>query len=125
MTVTLNHVLVGAADNDRAAQEFAEIMGLEFTGHDGPGGKFAQVRVNDTLNVDFATVPDVAPQHLAFDVDGTSFDQIITRLRERTIAFGDDPRDTTNGQITHPLAARGLFWTSSDGHLYEVMTDTP
>jgi catechol 2,3-dioxygenase-like lactoylglutathione lyase family enzyme len=124
MTITLNHTLIGAADHTAAARLFATIMGARFAGHAGPGGKFAQVQVNDTLTLDFATADPVHPQHLAFDVDGATFNQIRSRLRNAGVPFGNSPHDFANGRVDHPLAARGLYWPHPDGHLFEVMTDT-
>ena len=51
MTITLNHTIVWARDKDAAARLFAGIFGLRV---EGLGGHFAQVRVNDTLTLDFA-----------------------------------------------------------------------
>ncbi len=122
MTITLHHALIPAADKDSAARAFAATLGLE-VGAAGPGGKFAQVRVNETLSLDFATVERVTPQHLAFDVDTATFDRVVGHLRAAGIHYGDDPRHPDNGGVDHALAARGLYWASEDGHLFEVMTD--
>ena len=46
MTITLNHTMVPARDNQAAARFFAEIFGLHF---EDAGEHFAPVRVNDTL----------------------------------------------------------------------------
>jgi catechol 2,3-dioxygenase-like lactoylglutathione lyase family enzyme len=123
MTIALDHTVVAAADNERAAHRFADTMGLAFEGFDGFDGKFATVRVNDTLRLFFVTVEHVVTQHLAFTVDGATFDGILERLRRTGQAFGNSPRDPANGRTDHPLAARGVLWLDPDGHLYEVMTD--
>lgn len=123
MTITLDHTVVTAGDNERAAHRFADTMGLVFEGFDGVDGKFATVRVDDTLRLFFMTAEHVAAQHLAFSVDGPTFDGIVGRLRRAGQAFGNSPRDTANGRTDHPLAARGVLWVDPDGHLYEVMTD--
>ena len=49
-------------------------------------------------------------------------DGILARLRARGIAFGNDPRDQTNGRTDHPFGGRGLFFLDPNGHLFEVMT---
>jgi catechol 2,3-dioxygenase-like lactoylglutathione lyase family enzyme len=123
VTIALDHTVVAAADNERAARRFADTMGLAFDGFDGVDGKFATVRVNDTLRLFFMTVDNVAAQHLAFTVDGPTFDGILERLRGTGQAFGSSPRELANGRTDHPLAARGVLWLDPDGHLYEVMTD--
>jgi catechol 2,3-dioxygenase-like lactoylglutathione lyase family enzyme len=125
MTIVLDHTVVAAADNERAARRLADTLGLAFAGFDGVDGKFATVRVNDTLRLFFVTAEQVATQHLAFAVDGPAFDGIIERLRGTGQAFGNSPRDVTNGRTDHPVATRGVLWLDPDGHLYEVMTDEP
>ena len=45
MTITLNHTIVPARDKEAAARLFAHLFGLNF---EGPSGRFAPVRVNET-----------------------------------------------------------------------------
>lgn len=66
---------------------------------------------------------DTPQQHLGFSVDGQSFDQILDRLRERNVTFGNNPFEPDNQRTDHPFASHGLFWTTLDGCLVEVMTD--
>jgi catechol 2,3-dioxygenase-like lactoylglutathione lyase family enzyme len=122
MTITLNHTIVPADDNGRAARFFATVMGLECLPPTGSRGHFAPVRVNDSLTLDFMTVPDPEGHHLAFDVDPETFDGILGRLREMGVPYGNDPRHPDNGRIDHPLCARGLFFVDGARNLYEVMS---
>lgn len=122
MTITLNHTIVPARDNREAARFFASIMGLTESPPAGRHGHFIPVRVNETLTLDFMTVPDAEGHHLAFDVDPATFDQILARLREAGVPYGDDPAHPDNGRIGHPLCPRGLFFRDATGNLYEVMS---
>ncbi|MEV0084254.1 VOC family protein [Saccharopolyspora sp. NPDC050642] len=122
MTVTLNHTIVPARDNDAEADFFAGIMGLRRLPPDGIDGKFAPVAVNDSLTLQFMTLPGAEPHHLAFDVEPAEFDQIVARLQARGVSYGNSPRDPANGRTDHPLCPRGLFFTDETGNLYEVMT---
>ncbi|GLZ80059.1 cysteine transferase [Actinorhabdospora filicis] len=119
--ITLNHTIVPALDNDEAAGFLAGILGLEVLPPDGMDGHFAPVRVNDTLTLEFMTVDEPAPVHLAFEVDTAAFDAILARVRERGVAFGSRPYDWANERTDHPLCARGFFFRDASGHLYEVM----
>jgi hypothetical protein len=122
MTVTLNHTIVPAIDNTEAAQFLADIMGFEVLPPAGRTGHFRPVRVNDTLTLDFMTVPDPIGHHLAFTVDGDTFDTILARITEIDIPFGNSPASRDNRRIDHPLCARGLFFEDVTGNLYEVMS---
>jgi catechol 2,3-dioxygenase-like lactoylglutathione lyase family enzyme len=117
MTVTLNHTIVPAVDNEEAARFLATIMGLECLPPAGLHGHFAPVRVNDELTLDFMTVADPEGHHLAFDVDAATFDQILERIRELGVPYGNSPRDPANGRTDHPLCPRGLFFTDAARNL--------
>ncbi|AEW93015.1 MULTISPECIES: VOC family protein [Streptomycetaceae] len=122
MTVTLNHTIVPAADNREAARFLASVLGLELLAPAGPDGRFAPVRVNDTLTLDFLTVPHPEGHHLAFDVDPATFDRVLGRLRETRTPYGSDPGHPDNGRTDHRFAARGLYFRDRSGNLYEVMS---
>ncbi|MER7004886.1 VOC family protein [Dactylosporangium sp. NPDC000555] len=119
MTITLNHTIVPAVDNEKAARFFAGIMGLTYSGN---VRHFAQVRVNEQLTLDFMGVDHPVGLHLAFDVDPATFDQILARLRDNGVPYGSEPDEPDNGRIDHPLCARGLFFIDDARNLYEVMS---
>ncbi|MEV4380400.1 VOC family protein [Streptosporangium sp. NPDC049644] len=123
MTITLNHTIVPALDNQGAADFFAGIMNLECLPLAGAHAHFAPVRVNESLTLDFMTVEDPEGHHLAFDVDPATFDGILARLKDRGVPYGNHPAHRDNGRIDHPLRPRGLFFTDETGNLYEVMSD--
>jgi hypothetical protein len=122
MTITLNHTIVPAVDNRESARFFASIMGLEELPPAGRNGHFAPVRVNEKLTLDFMTVENPQGHHLAFDVDPATFDQVLDRIRESGIPYGNDPAHPDNGRIDHPLCPRGLFFVDAARNLYEVMS---
>src|SRR3954454_15507794 len=107
MTITLNHAIVPAVDNERAAAFFAGVMGLAYAGKDR---HFAPVRVNDQLTLDFMTVGEPVGLHLAFDVDPATFDRILARLHANGVRYGSEPDAPDNGRTDHPLCARGLYF---------------
>ncbi|MEV0645811.1 VOC family protein [Phytomonospora sp. NPDC050363] len=121
MTVTLNHTIVPAVDNERAADFFAEVMGLPRLPAVGMNGHFAPVRVNEQLTLDYMTVEEPEGHHLAFDVDEATFDAVLARLRRMGVAYGNSPRDPANGRVDHPFRSRGLFFVDDARNLYEVM----
>jgi catechol 2,3-dioxygenase-like lactoylglutathione lyase family enzyme len=124
MTITLNHTVVPAADNDEAARFFAAVMGLPYTGAHPYAAHFVPIKVNERLVLDFMTAPDASGHHLAFDVDLATFEAILDRLQTQRIPYGDHPADPGNGRVDnhHPLGARGLFFRDATGNLYEVIS---
>ncbi|MDQ0605571.1 catechol 2,3-dioxygenase-like lactoylglutathione lyase family enzyme [Streptomyces canus] len=119
MSITLNHTIVPAVDNEAAARFFASVMGLDYRGADR---HFAPVQINDSLTLDFMSVENPVGHHLAFDVDPSSFDGILARLNSAGVPYGNDPGEPDNGRIDHPLCPRGLYFTDDAGNLFEVMS---
>ncbi|TYB44861.1 VOC family protein [Actinomadura chibensis] len=124
MTITLNHTIVTAADNDEAARFFASVMGLKYTGPHPHARHFVPIQVSDSLTLDFLTVAHPQGHHLAFDVDTDTFDSVVERLDAREIPYGDEPAHADNGRIdtAHPLGGRGLYFSDSSGNLYELIS---
>src|SRR5436190_2230077 len=96
-------------------------MGFELLPPAGRPGPFRPVRVNETLTLDFMTVPDAEGHHLAFTADAETFDAVLARLIEGGVPFGNDPTIPDNGRFDHALCTRGLFFCDASGNLYEVM----
>ena len=120
MTITLNHTIVWARNKEGAARLFAEIFGLRFADQ---GGHFAQVRVNDTLTMDFADAKGtVAGQHYAFHVSDSEFDAILQRVKDAGLAFGSGPQSLEDGKLNAWNSGRGFYYKDHDGHVIELMT---
>ncbi|MFC4909936.1 VOC family protein [Actinomadura gamaensis] len=124
MTITLNHTIVPAVDNEAAARFLAAVLGLEYDGPHPVAKHFAPLRINDELSLDFMTVPDPTGHHLAFDVDPATFDTAVAYLRAHELPHGDGPGDHTNGRVAeqHPLGARGVYFADPSGNLYELIS---
>jgi catechol 2,3-dioxygenase-like lactoylglutathione lyase family enzyme len=127
MTIRLDHTIVPAKDKTASAEFFATIFGLTIK-----PGYFAQVRVNDSLTLDFADEaewggPGFDPrtgrsQHYAFHVGEEEFDAIFGRVKANGIPFGSEPHSHTNGDINTRRGGRGFYFEDPYGHLLEVMT---
>ncbi|MEU8803139.1 VOC family protein [Spirillospora sp. NPDC048819] len=124
MTITLDHTVVTAADNDEAARFFAAVMGLEYTGPHPHARHFVPIRVNEALTLDFLTVAHPQGHHLAFDVDAVTFDTAVERMDAREIPYGDGPAHADNGRIdhAHPHGGRGVYFSDASGNLYELIS---
>ena len=128
MAIRLDHTIVPAKDKILSAEFFAEIFGLTVT-----PSYFAQVRVNESLTLDFADEPEdwggpgFDPRtgrsyHLAFHVGDAEFEAIFSRVKARGIAYGSEPDEPANGQINTRRGGCGFYFEDPYGHLLEVMT---
>ncbi|GAA0447469.1 hypothetical protein GCM10008983_26890 [Lentibacillus halophilus] len=124
MTIKLDHLVVYAKDHNKAAHEFADVMDLPLGRVAGVGYEFTVVRINVELSIYFMDRDENnLEQHVAFNVDGSSFDHILKRLKKKKMAFGSSPYETNNQRTDHDFVPRGLFWTNVDGCLFEIMTN--
>jgi catechol 2,3-dioxygenase-like lactoylglutathione lyase family enzyme len=128
MTIRLDHTIVPAKDKTASAEFFAEIFGLTVK-----PGHFAQVRVNESLTLDFADQaeewggPGFDPRigrshHYAFHVGQAEFDAILARVKAKGIPYGSEPHQHANGQINTRRGGSGFYFEDPYGHLLEVMT---
>jgi len=120
MTVQLNHTIVHVTDKDRAAEDLAEILGVEPPTTYGP---FRVLMLGNGVSLDFADdhgEPDA--QHYAFLVSETEFDAIWRRITDRGLTFWADPFHRREGEINTNDGGRGLYWEDPDGHSLEIIT---
>ena len=121
MAVELNHTIVHARDKREAAEFFSTILELP---EPVPYGPFLGVDTGNGVTLDFADDhdPTFRPQHYAFLVSESEFDQIWQRIRERGLTFWADPFHTKENQINTNDGGRGLYWDDPDGHNLEIIT---
>lgn len=120
MTVKLNHTIVHARDKKKSAAFLTELLGLE---PPVPFGHFLTVQLDNDVTLDFVDSPDeIRPQHYAFLISESEFDEIFGRIRERNIPFWADPRAQRPGEINHHDGGRGVYFQDPDGHFLEIIT---
>ena len=120
MTIQLNHTVVWCRDRKRSAAYLAEMLGLEAP---TTFAIFDIVATQNEVSLDFAeTTGEIHPQHYAFLVTETEFDDIFGRIVDRNIQHWADPRCEIPGQINTHDGGRGVYWADPDGHLLEIIT---
>jgi catechol 2,3-dioxygenase-like lactoylglutathione lyase family enzyme len=119
MTAQLNHTIIHATDSDTSAAFLAEVLGL------GPPGRFGHFRTVDVANgvsLDFSNSDTVVPQHYAFLIEESEFDEIFGRIQDRGLEYWADPGRTRPGEINHRDGGRGVYFPDPDGHFLEILT---
>jgi catechol 2,3-dioxygenase-like lactoylglutathione lyase family enzyme len=120
MTVKLNHTIVAARDKRASAAFLAEILGLPAP---VPFGPFLTVETGNEVTLDFLDDDeDIAPQHYAFLVSETEFDEIFGRIRDRGLAYWADPFKLEKGRLNTRDGGRGVYFEDPNGHLLEILT---
>ena len=135
MATVLDHTIIPVRDREVAVEFYSRILGFEPLGR---VGNFLAVRVNDTLNLDFAQSQDFQrfhytfteePQgiHYAFTMEPDEFDAAFARIRESGIAYGDEPHDKANmkgpGMSTGSQGmGKAVYFADPDGHPLEIKT---
>jgi catechol 2,3-dioxygenase-like lactoylglutathione lyase family enzyme len=120
VAIRLNHTIVAARDKETAAKFLTEILGLPAPSLVGP---FAVVRVSDDTSLDYIDADgEITPQHYAFLVDESEFDEIFERILERRLTYWADPGRHERDQINTWDGGRGLYFDDPNGHLLEIIT---
>ena len=120
MSIQLNHTIVRVQDKRESAAFLTEILGLPAATTYGP---FAVVQLANDVSLDFADDHGaVHPQHYAFLVDESDFDDIFTRIRQRGLQYWADPFRQRPDEFNINDGGRGVYWEDPNGHLLEIIT---
>lgn len=123
MAIQLNHTIVPARDGKASARWFADLLGMS---EPTQFGHFWQVRTANGVDLDFDTYGDSQDQftlqHYAFLVSEAEFDAVYGRIRQRDIQHWADPGRTHAGEINRHDGGRGVYFSSNDDHLLEIIT---
>jgi catechol 2,3-dioxygenase-like lactoylglutathione lyase family enzyme len=120
MSVSLNHTIVHAQDKQASAQFLVDILGLRPPTVYGP---FLVVEVDNGVSLDYADDHGTPhPQHYAFLVGDTEFDEIRDRIVARGLTYWADPFHRRSGQVNTDDGGRGLYWEDPNGHSLEIIT---
>jgi catechol 2,3-dioxygenase-like lactoylglutathione lyase family enzyme len=120
MAVQLNHTIVSVRDKQKSASFVSDLLGLRSPTTYGP---FLVVDVDNGVSLDFYEVQDaIHPQHYAFLVSESEFDEIFGRIRQRDLPYWADPGQERLGEINTNDGGRGLYWEEPSGHLLEIIT---
>jgi catechol 2,3-dioxygenase-like lactoylglutathione lyase family enzyme len=119
--IRIDHIGIAARDAFASARALADILGAAEPTVDGADDDMARVDLDGGAFLLFSTSTTVAPEHIAFCVDRNRFDGVVVRLRERGVAFGNEPDDPRNGRTDDPLGGAGrVYFVDENGHLFEV-----
>ena len=119
--ITLDHIAVPSRDAAASSRFLSEILGIAPAKPDGQDGDMYSLAIGESVCLLFSSTEAVAAQHMAFRVDEATFAGIVERLRARSVRFGNDPEDVTNGRTEEPLGGRGrVYVLDPAGHLFEV-----
>jgi catechol 2,3-dioxygenase-like lactoylglutathione lyase family enzyme len=120
MSVELNHTIVWCRDQQSSATFLAEILGRE------PPRRFLHflvVDLDNRVSLDFYETDDeIVTQHYAFLIGENDFDEILGRIRARSLDHWADPARTRPGEINRHFGGRGVYFLDPNGHLLEVIT---
>ncbi len=121
MPAQLNHTIVHAHDSRASARWLADLLGLAEPTRWGP---FEVVQTANGVSLDFIDAGDYEfqPQHYAFLVSESEFDEIFGRVRERGLGYWADPHQAHAGEINHEDGGRGVYFEDPDHHLLEIIT---
>ena len=108
MTIQLNHTIVRVRDKLSEPTAY---------------GPFLVVELSNEVSLDFADDHGPAsPQHYAFLVDESDFDDIFERIKQRDLPYWADPFKRRPSEFNTHDGGRGVYWEDPNGHLLEIIT---
>lgn len=119
MAIELNHTIVASRDKKSAANFLTELLGLPESSRFGP---FEVVQTANGVSLDFMDTDQVHPQHYAFLLTESEFDEVFRRIQERNLRYWADPAHQREGEINTRDGGRGVYFDSPDGHILEILT---
>ena len=120
MTAKLNHTIVYSRDKRASAKFLSEILGCPAP---VPFGPFLGVQTGNEVTLDFMNADEkISPQHYAFLINESEFDEIFARIRARKLRYWADPSQQQQGEINTRDGGRGLYFEDPSGHLLEILT---
>lgn len=122
MSISLDHMIVPAANRVAAARQLAGLLGVPWA-EQAAIGPFSAVYVSPSLTLDFDEWPEPIPrQHYCFRVGEAEFDAILARLQAAGLAYRSTPLGEDDGQVNHAFGGRLVYWREPDGHAWEILT---
>jgi catechol 2,3-dioxygenase-like lactoylglutathione lyase family enzyme len=119
MPVTLNHMIVHAADPLATAYFYADILNL------APPrqlGHFTVLQVGETSLDMLQTDEAISSRHFAFLTTESEFDDILGRIKARNLPYWADPFHKLPNEINRWDDGRGVYFDDPNGHVLEVIT---
>lgn len=120
MTAELNHTIIWCKDQAGSSAFMSEMLGLPAPTR---FSHFHVVQAANGVSLDFADKEGpIAPQHYAFLVSETEFDEVMERIEERGLTYWADPTREGEGEINRRDGGRGVYFEDPNGHLLEALT---
>jgi hypothetical protein len=120
MAIELNHTIVHAYNKTESANFVAELLGLpppEAFYH------FLIVRTANGVSLDFLETDEkIQPQHYAFLISESEFDEIYGKIKSRNIPHWADPMKNQAGKINTLFGGRGVYFEDPSGNYLEIIT---
>jgi catechol 2,3-dioxygenase-like lactoylglutathione lyase family enzyme len=123
MAMRPDHMILTANDAAASVAFYTRVLG--FT-DDGPRPPFTQVRASPDFVILLAEWPTKGGEHLAFAVEPGELEQILARVRDAGIPYGDafDNVGSQRGPGTADGAhgvTQSLYVNDPSGHLIEIV----
>ncbi|MEP6788801.1 MAG: VOC family protein [Acidobacteriota bacterium] len=120
----IDHLILNVNEIPASVDFYVNILGFAFEGEDGP---FTVVRVSDDFTLLLSTWGTKGGEHLAFAMSRKNFDDAFSKIKEKSIPFGDSFH--TVGNNTGPGVENGakgpaptLYINDPNNHLIEIRT---
>ena len=121
--IKVDHIRIASRNALESARALAEVLGVAEPRVAGKDGEMSCLDLEQQPSLLLEPSETVGLEHIAFRVDQRRFTEVVSRLREDGIEFGNHPDNPHNGRTDDPLgvATGRVFFLNTDGHLFEVI----
>ena len=120
--IAVDHIRIPSRDARKSATQLANILGAAAPTTAGRDGEMSCVNIDHQPTLLFDPDETISVTHVAFRADPATFTEVLTRLQQLGIPYGNLPQDPTNGRTDDFQGSPGrVFFLNEDGHLFEVI----
>lgn len=120
--IQIDHIGIPARDVEASAHFLCDVLGLPKAEPEGPEKEMLCVTISANSSLLYYPSRTASSHHVAFRVDAVHFANVVERLREKSILYGNDPEDF-NQQTADVLGGHGrVYFRDPNGHVFEVTT---
>ena len=121
---TIDHLILNVNDIASSIDFYVNVLGFTLQGEDGP---FTVIRVSDDFTLQIAPWGTKGNEHYAFAMPRREFDETFTRIKQRSIPYGDSFHNVGNNSGPgNEVGARGhaptVYLNDPNNHLIEIRT---
>ncbi|MGB5920066.1 hypothetical protein [Arcobacter sp.] len=119
MNINLVHFIVPCIDSVIAKNFYKRIFDFKSVKAEN---KNIIVSVNEKLKFELEETQEYTNNHYVFEVDESSFNQLIINFKKEKLLFGDNINELNNKKVRQSSSKKEVFFIDPNSHLFQIYT---